>query len=770
MIFRFGTLAAIPAVISPSANSGNPLCEGGTLNLTSNITGGKPPVTYSWSGPNAFSSNLQNPSIPNATPLNAGTYILSVTDGYGCTPVTASTTAIIYSTPTASISGTTAVCLNAASPLITFTGANGTAPYTFTYTINGSGSQTISTTSGNSVTLPVPTGTSGTFLYTMVSVSDANLCTHTLTGSATVTVNPLPSCSITGNPTICVNETTNLSPTSGGTWVSNNPSVASVTDAGLVTGLTAGSATFTFTQTATGCSNTTSAVTVNALPIITTQPTDKLDCEGHIVSFNVVATGSGLTYTWQRKYPSGSFADIPIEPNVSYPAPGTIRLENVGNADAPDGTQYRVVISNSDNCTVTSTPATLTVNEITDITPRITKDTICQGDNYSYLVTTSYAANVVSYQWKKWITPGTWVNVIDGGAISGATTSHLVFTGATPSESGQYKVTVVFHSSGADCNVTSDTRNRTLTVNPTPSCAISGDISVFAGSTNNSYTSTSNPSDNVLHFWSVSGNGTITGSTTGSTVTMDATSSGTFTLTDAISRFGCTSSCSYTVSVIDLPCSVMPTTSVTNGSSTVYNAPDGMDTYSWSLSGNGTSISGTTGQTVTVLAGNSCDTYTLTLTITKNGASSTCSQTISVTDNQPPTFTPPGPFTDCVENLFSAAYISNGLLINPDPDYYLFRHGDIRLNLDLSKFIDNCCIVPTDFVIRWAIVFSTGEPTISGTGQPSTYGSDIKLWGDGVAFTTLTHTIRYWLKDCNGKEILTPIEQTITIKPRPQVN
>ena len=36
--------------------------------------------------------------------------------------------------PTATISGTTAVCKDAASPNITFTGASGTAPYTFTYT------------------------------------------------------------------------------------------------------------------------------------------------------------------------------------------------------------------------------------------------------------------------------------------------------------------------------------------------------------------------------------------------------------------------------------------------------------------------------------------------------------------------------------------------------------------------------------------------------------------------------------------------------------
>jgi hypothetical protein len=199
----FGTLAPIPIVITPSVNAGNPVCEGDTLHLTSNVTGGLPPIIYSWIGPNGFTSNLPNPNIPNVTMLNAGTYTLTVTDGYGCGPVSASATAIIYPAPNATISGTTSVCLNAASPLITFTGSNGLAPYTFTYTINGGPNQNISTTSGNSVTLPVPTGTAGSFVYALVSVSDANSCTHAQSSTATVTVYSLPTCSITGANQVC---------------------------------------------------------------------------------------------------------------------------------------------------------------------------------------------------------------------------------------------------------------------------------------------------------------------------------------------------------------------------------------------------------------------------------------------------------------------------------------------------------------------------------------------------------------------------------------
>ena len=94
--------------------------------------------------------------------------------------------------PTATIAGTTTVCQNATSPVITFTGSGGTAPYTFTYTINGGANQTISTTSGNTITLPVSTATAGIYKYDLVSVKDSTNAIQNQTGNQIVTVNPLP--------------------------------------------------------------------------------------------------------------------------------------------------------------------------------------------------------------------------------------------------------------------------------------------------------------------------------------------------------------------------------------------------------------------------------------------------------------------------------------------------------------------------------------------------------------------------------------------------
>jgi len=102
--------------------------------------------------------------------------------------------------PAASISGTTAVCQNATSPQITFTGSLGTAPYTFTYTINGGAPLTVTTTGSNSsITVTAPTTVAGTFSYDLVSVHDASLplTEITQTGTATVTVGSPPTVNFT---------------------------------------------------------------------------------------------------------------------------------------------------------------------------------------------------------------------------------------------------------------------------------------------------------------------------------------------------------------------------------------------------------------------------------------------------------------------------------------------------------------------------------------------------------------------------------------------
>ena len=79
----------------PTATAGNngPVCEGGTVTL---LSGGG--VSYAWTGPNGFTSNVQNPLLLNVTFAMAGEYTVTVTDANGCT-ATAKTTLVVNPLP-----------------------------------------------------------------------------------------------------------------------------------------------------------------------------------------------------------------------------------------------------------------------------------------------------------------------------------------------------------------------------------------------------------------------------------------------------------------------------------------------------------------------------------------------------------------------------------------------------------------------------------------------------------------------------------------------
>lgn len=62
--------------------SNSPICEDSTLELYSNAG-----ISFDWTGPNGFASNLENPIIPNATSFESGQYSVTITDQFGCTAV-----------------------------------------------------------------------------------------------------------------------------------------------------------------------------------------------------------------------------------------------------------------------------------------------------------------------------------------------------------------------------------------------------------------------------------------------------------------------------------------------------------------------------------------------------------------------------------------------------------------------------------------------------------------------------------------------------------
>ena len=76
-----------------SVNSNSPVCSGNQLTLSGSLAS-----TYSWSGPNGFTSTDQNINIPATSATHAGIYTLTTTDGNGCT-ASATTNVIINNSP-----------------------------------------------------------------------------------------------------------------------------------------------------------------------------------------------------------------------------------------------------------------------------------------------------------------------------------------------------------------------------------------------------------------------------------------------------------------------------------------------------------------------------------------------------------------------------------------------------------------------------------------------------------------------------------------------
>ncbi len=140
----------------PTANTG--LCGSDTLFLFSN----PPPAqggivfSYEWTGPNGFSSNLENPIIPNVDSDNAGSYTVRITGITGCSSIGIIEVAIEDLPLTPEINGTTDLCVTDDIVLqSSITPSGTTVNYRWYRGTPGSG-QLIATTDNSILTLPGP--------------------------------------------------------------------------------------------------------------------------------------------------------------------------------------------------------------------------------------------------------------------------------------------------------------------------------------------------------------------------------------------------------------------------------------------------------------------------------------------------------------------------------------------------------------------------------------------------------------------------------------
>jgi hypothetical protein len=220
-----------PTGVSITA-SANPICSGTSETLTGHATGA---TSYSWSGPNSFTSTALVPAAFTTSTLTTGTYTLSATST--CNITTRATYALNVKTIPSAMTGSTTVCLGSTT-LLGNTGIGGA----------WSRSNTRATVSAGTVT--------------GVTAGAVNITYSTGCGSAAVqnmVVRATPA-AVTGTANVCTGATVTLADaTAGGSWSSSNTGVATISATGIVTGVTTGTATITYNNV--GCGIATRAVT-----------------------------------------------------------------------------------------------------------------------------------------------------------------------------------------------------------------------------------------------------------------------------------------------------------------------------------------------------------------------------------------------------------------------------------------------------------------------------------------------------------------------------
>lgn len=357
----------LPPVISASSNS--PVCVGGTLNLSG--TGGG---TYSWTGPNSFSSTSQNPSISSVTSAAAGTYTLTVVSG-GCTSTT-TTSVTVNSSPigVAPTSSTASVCSGVDFNLSANIGVASSSSNTADFAIpdnNPTGisspitvsnaflaSQVVSVTininhtydadldiflkapNGSQIQLSTDNGGSGNNFTNTVFITGATAITSgsapftgnfapeqafsTLTGSANGTWNLVVVDDAGDDTGTLLDWSLNIVKSTGVTYSwSSVPSGFSSSSASPVTSATVNT-TYSVTATAAGCSNSIGSVAVNVLaaPTASTSSNSPV-CEDADINLN---GSGGVSYAWSGPNGFSSSDQNPVISAAALAAGGTYTL------------------------------------------------------------------------------------------------------------------------------------------------------------------------------------------------------------------------------------------------------------------------------------------------------------------------------------------------------------------------------------------------------------------------------------------------------------
>lgn len=180
-----------------------------------------------------------------------------------------------------------------------------------------------------------------------------------------------------------------------------------------------------------GVVSNTATLTVNSVPVITSQPVVDTVCAGMNAYFSVAATGTPMAYQWQVN--SGSWTNLAN--NATYSGVTAPTLTITSTTIGLNGNTYRCVLA-SGVCGLNSGQATLVVRPQPTFTVQPVSKTICVGQNIFFATAANNAFG--TYQWQTDNGTGSFSNVINNAVYSGAKTSSLTVT-AAPVSFNNYK-------------------------------------------------------------------------------------------------------------------------------------------------------------------------------------------------------------------------------------------------------------------------------------------------------------------------------------------
>ncbi|MFI5221511.1 MAG: T9SS type A sorting domain-containing protein [Bacteroidia bacterium] len=683
---------------APGAYNNSPLCAGTTIHLRADtITG----ATYYWTGPNGFSSALQNPNIANANISMVGNYNVRAIIGQ-CSSMVATTYVNVISTPTASNNGPLCAgqTLNLSASSISGATYSWTGPNSFT----------------SSLSNPVKTGTT-------VADSGTYSVSITLAGCGTIgpfttlaIVNRVPGIpTVSSNSPLCVGDNLNLTSSgyAGGSysWIGPNAFTSTQQNPSRSTVLSSYAGTYNVTITSNGCTSPagSTTVTINNVPSTPTAGNNGPLCSGQSLSLTATAI-AGATYAWSGPNSFTSTSQNPTRSSITTSDAGWYSIiATVSGCSSYAGTTYVAIT------TLTPTPVTSS------------NGPLCPGQNLQL------AASTIPGATYSWTGPNSFTSTQQNPTISSVTAVNA----------GIYSVTATTSGCG-----TSSAGNTTLAINSLPGAPTAGNNSPVCNG--DSIRLTASNITGANYFWS-GPNGFSSGSQNPLIANASSIKAGIYSVYVTVT--GCGTSPTSTTNVITHAIPPTPTalsnSPVCTGDSISFSASiTGVGpnvNYTWSGPNNFNS------SLANPVLHNSNSAYsgTYNLTVTDSGCTSQTGSTYVTVKSIPSTPTPSSNAPICQGgNLFLSASTVPGAFYSwtgPKAFKSLLQNPFISNATDtgntgtytVTAIVNGCISIPASLLV---IINPLPATPVASNSSPKCIGDNVSLFASTVSGATYSWT------------------------------